>query len=287
MLTRIDRIQLAVPDRRAAQRSWVQLLGAEVEGEDRVACLGASRGLYRVGRGRVELLEPDGAGPVADAVAKRGPHLFAAGAATRDLDGLVAHLVERGMSPTVERGQAFLDPAAVGEVGYRAVLSPDEELDPVGSIDFFYEVTLLVADAEAAVGRCAALFGLEPDAFVPIESPRYGYRGVLTLFDRDRLDRFEVITPTDSSKTMGRYFARFGESFYMAFAESHSLAAIEDRALELGAGFTADPPAAKRDGPAETIFLHPSSLSGMMLGVSRPSLAWQWSGHPERVESRS
>jgi hypothetical protein len=244
-----------------------------------------------VGRGRVELLEPDGTGPIADVVAKRGPHLFAAGAAAPDLDGLVAQLVERGLAPILEGGQAHLDPAAAGEVGFRTVLSPHEELDVVGAIDFFYEATLLVADAEAAVGRCAAIFGLDAGAFVPIESARYGYRGALTLFDRDRLHRFEVITPTDPSKTMGRYFSRHGECFYMAFAESSALDTIEERALERGAGFTADPPAASpdgasRSGAADTIFLHAPSLSGTMLGISRPTLAWQWSGHPERVEER-
>ena len=86
---------------------------------------------------------------------------------------------------------------------------------------------------------------------------------------------------------MGRFFARFGEAYYMAFAESHSLAAIEDRARELGAGFTVVPPKEQRSGGADTVFLHASALGGMMLGLSRPSQAWQWSGHPERVEPRS
>jgi hypothetical protein len=37
---------------------------------------------------------------------------------------------------------------------------------------------------------------------------------------------------------------------------------------------------------ANTLFLHPSALGGPMLGLSRPTQAWQWSGHPERVEPR-
>jgi hypothetical protein len=86
---------------------------------------------------------------------------------------------------------------------------------------------------------------------------------------------------------MGRFFARFGEAFYMAFAESHSLAAIEDRAREFGAGFTLAPPKQHRPGGADTVFLHANALGGMMLGISRPTQAWQWSGHPGRVEPRS
>ena len=139
-------------------------------------------------------------------------------------------------------------------------------------------------DAKAVVERCAALFALDAAAFVPIDSPHYGYSGTLTLFDSDRLHRFEVITPNDLTKTMGRFFTRFGNSFYMAFAESDCLGEIEERALERGIGFTPEPPAAARSGPANTIFLHAPALGGMMLGLSRPTLAWQWSGHPERVE---
>jgi len=46
------------------------------------------------------------------------------------------------------------------------------------------------------------------------------------------------------------------------------------------------PPTGRREGAAaDTIFLHPPSLGGTMLGLSRPTLAWQWSGHPERVEA--
>ncbi len=283
MLSRIDRIQLAVPDRERACAGWSELLGAVPDGEDRVDCLGALRSRYRLGRGYVELLEPDGVGPVADAVGKRGGHLYAAGAATPDLDAIVGHLAAQGVDPVREGNQVFIDPASSGTVGYRAVLSADEALPRVGAIDFLYEVTLLVADANSAVERCSSLFGLDAGAFVPINSPHYGYDGALTLFDREQLHRFEVITPKDPSNTMGRFFSKFGESFYMAFAETDQLADIEERAIELGHRITVVP-SPKHEGTTDTVFIHPPALGGMMLGLSRPTLAWQWSGHPERVE---
>jgi len=31
----------------------------------------------------------------------------------------------------------------------------------------------------------------------------------------------------------------------------------------------------------EGIFLHPSTLHGMLMGCSRTNLAWTWSGRPE------
>lgn len=284
MLKRIDRLQMAVPDRGAVAKRWSELLGAEPAGEDRIAVLGALRTRLRLGNGFVELLEPDGTGRIGDAVAKRGAHLYAAGVATDDVAALVAQLRSQGIDPAEEGGQAFVDPTLAGDVGFRVVVSPDEELAPVGELDFFYETTLLVGDAAAATERCARIFALDPGAFVPIDSKHYGYAGTLTLFDRDRLGRFEVITPYDLSKTMGRFFSRFGEAFYMAFGESHALGAIEARARELGVGHTPEPPTEGRTGGANTVFLHPDALGGMMLGLSRPTQAWLWSGRPERVQ---
>jgi len=295
MLTRIDRIQLAVPDLSSAAEGWVALLGAEPAGEDRCAALGARRTRLRLGSGWIELLEPDGAGPVADAVAKRGGHLFAAGAATSDLDALLSQLRDQGAAPVLEQDQVFLALAAAGEHGLRAagehglrmVFSAEETLEPVGDVAFFYEVTLLVRDAITATDQIATLLRLDADAFVPIESKHYGYKGTLTLFDRDRLGRLEVITPNQPDNTMGRFFERAGESFYMAFAESENLEAIAERARDRRAGHTPVPAASKSEvRELNTLFLHPSALGGMMLGLSAPSVAWQWSGHPERVRAR-
>ena len=51
MLTRIDRVQLAVPDLSSAADGWVALLGAEPAGEDHCAALGARRLRLRLGSG--------------------------------------------------------------------------------------------------------------------------------------------------------------------------------------------------------------------------------------------
>lgn len=286
MLTRVDRLQMAVPDRNAAADGWVRILGAEHAEDDRVECLGALRSRHRLGTGFVEFLEPDGAGPVADALAARGGtgHLYAGGMATPDVDALADHLRRQGVEPARERGQVFLDTAHTGRHGLRLVVSPDDPHAPVGRIDTLYEVTNLVRDYETAVKTYVALLGLDDKAFQPISSDEYGYEGTLTLLDDERLDRFEVITPTDPDKTMGRFFARFGECLYMCFAETGDPAAVEERALELGAPHTRVPPAGRRPGPPDTVFLHPPAIGGMMLGLSRRTVAWVWSGHAERAE---
>lgn len=278
---------VAVPDRGAAATGWKDLLGAQEAGQDRVECLAALRTRLRLGDGWVELLEPDGAGAVADALEARDGrgHLFAGGMATADLGALSARLKEQGIDAPDEGGQRFLGPEHTGGMGLRVVLSEDEGLDPVGDVDTFYEITNLVHDADAAVGHYTDLFGLGDKAFQPISSDEYGYTGTLTLLDDDTLDRFEVITPEVPENTMGRYFSKFGESLYMGFAETGTLPEIEARCIEAGAGHTRVPSRDQRQGPPDTLFVHPRALGGMMLGLSRRTVAWVWSGHPERVVS--
>jgi hypothetical protein len=279
VLTRIDRIQVATPDIEPTASRWGILLGAEHDGDDVIAALSARRSRYRLGDGYVEFLAPDGPGAVADALEQRGgPHLFAAGAATADVDELVLRFVERGNKVAVEGGQAFLDADATGGHGLRLVISQEDDLPAVGAVDFLYEVTNLVGDADGVAAQYADALGLHPTAFVPIESSHYGYGGSLTLFDPERLHRFEVITPHAREKTMGRYFGKFGESLYMCFAESGQLTTVAERCREHDAPIT--------EVGDHTLFLHPAALGGVMVGLSKPTYAWTWSGHPERVESK-
>ena len=286
MLTRVDRVQLAVPDANAAATNWKLLLGAEEAGVDSIKCLGAKRTSYRLGQGWIEFLEADGTGAVADALAARGGgHLFAGGAASNDVDGILGHLESLNAKPIFEGGQIFLDPANTGPGTPRTVISADEDLAPVGDLDWLYEVTLLVKDQTQASQRYAELFNLDADHFVNIESTNYGYKGILTLFHPDLLGRFEVIEPYDFDKTMGRFCAKFGEALYMGYGESARVLEIEQRVKEHGLGHTVTPPGKADDRPSDTLFLHPATLGGMMLGISRPTMGWQWSGHPERVEN--
>lgn len=286
MLTRIDRVQIAVHDAGVASRGWIDILGAEPAGEDRVAGLGAKRRRLRIGTGTIEFLEPDGAGPVADAVGRRGPHLFAAGAASPELDRLAERLAAKGVRPVSEGGQLHLAESDTGIAGLRLVLSEDVAQPVVGDVDFLYEATILSADTQGVTRAMNDLLGLDDRNYTEIVSDLFGYRGTLTLFEKDKLDRLEVIAPTKEGTTMERYFRRFGQSLYMAFAETSKMSLIEERARSLGAGFTVDRPEGRPAHlPADQIWLHPATLGGMMLGLSRPSMAWFWSGHPERVEA--
>jgi hypothetical protein len=281
MLQRIDRLQLVVADLDAAAIPFERLLGAARAREDRLRCLGARRRGLRLGAGEIELLAPDGAGAVADALARRGGGLFAAGASTHDLAALRRRLEQAGAGLAAEAGQLFVDLAPAGVPGLRLVVSEEARREPVGRLRALYEATLLVPEAAAGTRRFAELFGLDPATFVPIRSEEYGYAGTLALFERERLDRIEIVTPFDLGKTMGRFFARHGAALYMAYAECDDTAGLRG-VLEQAAPRDWTGP---RDGAApDNLFLHPRALSGLLLGVSRTSFAWTWSGRPERVQ---
>ena len=176
MLSKIDRVQIAVPDAEIAARGWIGLLDAEPDGHDRVAGLGATRLRLRVGSGVVEFLQPDGAGLIADAVAKRGAHLFAAGASSHDMAGLSARLAAKGVTPLAESGQLHLSEAETGVAGFRLVLSAAEVRPRVGLIDYLYEATILSDDTSGLTRQLNALLGLDENNYSEITSEIFGYR---------------------------------------------------------------------------------------------------------------
>ncbi len=283
MLSRVDRIQAVVADRHAAAVVYRQLLGAEVVREDRLRPLAARRTVVHLGSSEVELLEPDGAGPVADFLRDSKGGLFAAGFASPELGRLRGHLRTLRIAFAEDAGQILISADALQIPGLRTVISAERDASPPGLVSRLYEVTLLVQDAASAAARAAVVFGLDPAAFVPIHSAQFGYQGTLTLFHRGDLDRVEIVTPTDANKTMGRFFSRRGASLYMCYCEADDLGLIRDR---LRAHVPNDWTGAQDEAPPDNLFIHPRALAGMMLGVSRTTFAWTWSGHPERVRGR-
>lgn len=285
MLLEIDRIQIAVPEMSSVIDKWRSLLGAEVSLVDNVSCLGANRTCLRLGSGCIEVLSPDGAGIIDDAVKRRGAHMFAAGVSCEDIQQVRQRLARQTGHIVSENGQLFVDGKDIGIKGLRVVVSNHEQRSVVGDIDYLYEATLIAGNSTEETAKFARIFDLDAQEFASINSPRFGYDGTLTLFRKDLLHRFEVITPLDPATTMGRFFKKTGPCLYMAFAETSKILAIEQRVLAMEAGMTVDRPEDRDNGLlADQVWLHPKTLGGVMLGLSRPSMAWQWSGHPERVE---
>ena len=282
MLTEVDRLLVATPDAAAAAAAWRSVLGAEEVHSGPAPALGAYRTVVRAGRSDVEFLQPDGTGAIADVLSRRGrAHVWAAGAASPD-PGAVAGTARAAGARVGSEGDRVHVELEIEGAPIRFVISPEAERAPAGRLDFLYEATVLAADQAGAVARIRDAFGLDESVFTTITSEMFGYTGVLTLFRAGQLHRFEVITPIDRDKTMGRYHAREGACFYMGFAEASDLLDIERR-IPPG-GVTIDRPEGRRiDQTPDQVWIHPPTLGGVMLGVSRPSMAWMWSGHPERV----
>jgi catechol 2,3-dioxygenase-like lactoylglutathione lyase family enzyme len=282
MLERVDRVQLAVRDRDAAAETCSHILGAVKIREDRVAALHARRTVVQAGESEFELLEPDGDGPVAAFMARWGEGLYAAGFSTGDMSALAARLDAEKVRYTTEGGQLFI--AADQTFGMPVVISPAVRRERPGLITWLYEVTNIVADWQAASERYTRIFGLDASRFCPIDSPQWGYRGVLTLFDPpNRLDRIEITQTYDPEKAMARFHVRRGDALYMCFAETDDAGAIERRLQERGLRYTHTNP---RD-PSEGVFIHPTALHGMLMGISRTNVAWVWSGRPDLAPAGS
>ena len=276
MLSYVDRMQLAVRDRKAAAQTFHDLLGATTVREDEIELLAAKRSIVRAGASEFELLEPAGAGAVQSHLERWGEGLFAGGFSTGDLAGVRERLSAQGVTWREEGGQVFIEPDQTH--GMRVVLSEETDRAASGVISWLYEVTNIIDDHEAAAAFYTKAFGLESSRFSPIHSTQYGYTGQLTLFDPpDRLDRIELSQITDASQAMGRFAAKRGQSIYMCYVETPDVGAIIERLKERDARW-----AGRSDDPnPEGLFIHPASLHGVLMGVSRTNLAWNWSGRPE------
>lgn len=284
MLDRCDRLQIAVTDRRAAARTFMALLGAEPARESASRHLAAKITVLAVGESEIELCQPDGAGRAQDHLSRNGEGLMTAGYSTPDIDRLAAHLEREGVAIVREDGRLYLGPPATP--GLPMVISPSKQRRRVGPVSFLYETTnTLASDWRQAAATYARLFALDPSRFSEIGSKRFGYQGTLTLFDPpNRLDRIELSQIVDPNSAMGRFVARRGDSLYMAYVETHDLPAIKARLVAGGARYTprGQDPIAEADG----LWVHPKDLHGLLLGVSRTGLAWEWSGRKDLVPPR-
>ena len=282
MLTYVDRVQIAVRDRAAAESTFRDLLGAEKLREDSSALNNASRSVMQAGASEFELLQPSGDGPVQAHLDRWGEGLLTAGFSASNLSKLCERLSERGVVWTEEGEQVYIESDQTP--GLRMVLTQESERTHVGLISYLYEITNLIDDHAAAASFYAETFDLDASRFSPLASEQYGYTGQLTLFDPpDRLDRIELSQTNDASKAMGRFFGKRGQSIYMCYAETSDVGGIVEQLKRHGARW-----AGRSDDPnPEGLFIHPSSLHGVLMGVSRTNLAWTWSGRPELAKVTS
>jgi hypothetical protein len=76
---------------------------------------------------------------------------------------------------------------------------------------------------------------------------------------------------------MHRFFQRRGPSLYMCYIETDDVMELAGRLKAKGLRYAHSEARAEDAG----LFIHPSALYGMLMGVSRTNFAWTWSGRPE------
>ena len=281
MLESLGGVILAVCDGDAATATFGSLFDTQPVGTQHSDLLGADLTFLACGTNVIAVAAPTGAGATADHLERWGEGLLAAVFETKDAPALAQRLSSKGLGYREENDVLHLDPSKT--FGLRMIVAPHVERRRVGTISFVYEVTHLVEDWRTTSDFLTDIFGLDGAKFSPIKSDQYGYEGMLTLFDPpDKLDRIEVVYPHDTSKAMGRFFVKRGEGPYMFFMETDDMAALRERLTAAGARFA---PIEEPEQP-NSLFVHPSSTHGVLIGVSPRNLAWVWSGRPELARAR-
>ena len=283
MLSKLDGVLLAVRNADEAAKTFGTIFGAEVIGESVSDGIGARIIDVGVGVDRIGLAEPTGAGTISDHLETWGEGLIGVAFAAPDVGAIQRQVESKGVTTRGGVQTGFLiDPTATH--GLMTFVVPHAERKKIGIADFIYEVTHLVNDWKAVSEFWTTIFGLDGMKFSPIESKQYGYEGMLTLFDPpDKLDRIEVVHPHDTEKAMGKFFVKRGDGPYMFFVECADLDGLRDRLDAAGARYA---PKERPEQP-NSIFIHPSSTHGVLIGVSPKNLAWVWSGRPELAKATS
>ncbi|HLS79715.1 MAG TPA: hypothetical protein VK083_23270, partial [Nocardia sp.] len=93
----------------------------------------------------------------------------------------------------------------------------------------------------------------------------------------NRLDRIELSQVTDNVHAMGRFAHKHGDSLYMCYVEVHDWPNVRQRLLDADARYTprGSDPVTDPDGG----WIHPKELHGLLLGVSRTTLAMARDAH--------
>ncbi len=284
MLHTVDRILVAVRSLDEAEKNYTHVLAAHPVGEFHSAFLNAQVRRMALGSSEVELCQPTGDGPVQSHLDRFGEGLFQGGVTVDDTAAFEQHLraISVGFSHADDRLYLNSDDLHGLPLTVSAEPTP-RRLRAPGPIEFLYELTMVLRSPwQEIASRYNAGLGLQPDRMVDISFPRFGYDGTLMMFDPDRLDRIELSEAHDPAFAMGRFSAKRGDALYMCYVQTDDLQDVIDRLDQHNSRWTRRTQTPQeRDG----LWIHPSTLNGVLMGVSRHSLAWQWSGRPERVQA--
>ncbi|MGE4533870.1 VOC family protein [Halomonas sp.] len=282
MLEKVDRILVVVNDLDAAQKNYSNILGASPVCDYRSNFLSSDVRVMELGKSWVELVKPDGDGPAMRRLQRSGEGLLFGGVSVTDIGLFSDHLERKGINHSKADGRIYIG----GEQLYGLPLTVSEsDAQSLGQKNaltaFLYELTVVLKTKWTKVADdYSDYLGLDAGRRVGITFPRFGYEGTLLMFDDEHLDRIELSEAHDPTYPMGRFSSKHGDGLYMCYVETNDISDIIARLERHGSRYVrrTDTPI-ERDG----LWIHPSVLNGVLMGVSRKTLAWQWSGKPHWV----
>lgn len=283
MFNSVDRILVAVHDLDEAENNYRNILGASPIADFESSYLNANVRRMAVGVSEVELCCPKGPGPVARRIERHGEGLVCGGVTTDDLEAFARRLDEKNIPYVNADNRLYPASDALYNLPLAVSASPETPKERHGGpVEFLYELTMVLESSWNDVAeRYADCFGLKRENEVDITFSRFGYDGTLMKFDPDRLDRIELSEAHDPAYPMGRFTAKHGDAFYMCYVQTDDLSDIIDRLTKHECRWTRRTTTdVERDG----LWIHPSAINGVLMGVSRTTLAWGWSGKPELVQ---
>lgn len=284
MFKSVDRILVAVYDLDEAENNYRNILGATPIDDFESSHLNARVRRMALGDSEVELCRANGPGPVAQRIEKQGEGLVCGGVTTDHLEGFAKRLDARNIPYVTADNRIYPASDALYNMPLAVSASPkSSRARQGGPIEFLYELTMVLkSNWNAVAEHYADSLGLDREYEVGITFSRFGYDGALMKFGPDRLDRIELSEAHDEAYPMGRFTAKHGDALYMCYVQTDDLADIIDRLTRHDCRWTRRTTTeVERDG----LWIHPSAINGVLLGVSRTSLAWGWSGKPELVEA--
>lgn len=285
MLKRVDRILVAVNDLDKAEKNYHEILGAARIKDFKSDYLNANIRLMALGSSEVELCAPSGEGPVKTHLGQFGEGLIRGGVTTNDLNVFHQYLKDHKVGCIEADGRLYPEASDLYNlplVVSREPSTPNERTH--GPVNFLYELTLVLRSnwqdvATAYVDR----LGVKREHMVNMNNSRFAYVGALMMFEpqQERLDRIELSEAHDEAFPMGRFSRKRGDALYMCYIETDDIADIIQRLDSRKLPWT---PRSSTSQERDGLWIPPSVLNGVLMGVSRTSHAWQWSGHPERVQ---
>ncbi len=283
MLKSVDRVLVAVTSLDDAERNYREVLGASPIADFDSRHLNAKVRRMALGTSEVELCMAQGEGPVQARLQSHGEGLVFGGVTTPDPATFQRHLAEHKVRCVEDDGRLYLDSADLYGLPLVVSAAPATPVARApGPIEFLYELTMVLRSSwKEVTDAYLDRLGLERGHLVDMTFKRFGYEGVLMMFGREHLDRIELAEAHDPAFPMGRFSAKRGDAFYMCYVQTDNLADVIERLERHQHRWTR-----RTDTPVEQdgLWIHPSALNGVLMGVSRTSLAWGWSGQPERVQ---